>query len=193
MTASATLRRTLQVAGQVLEVLHAHQLDGLIIGALALAVHGYPRDTRGLDLAIAADPSVLGNVADALRARGYRVEVRSPDAEDPLGGVVDVYASDADLVQIVNFSNPPNGGFPRLVADALVESVPLMPGHPLRIVGPYHLIAFKLYAGGAKSKLDVLELLDRNPELDRQRLTALCESYQLTAELNEVLSLERGG
>ena len=119
------------------------------------------------------------------------MEVRDPDAEDPPGGVVDVRAEGADLVQVVNFDNPPASGFPRLVHDALRGAVELLPGSALRVVDPYHLVVFKLYAGGAKSKLDILELLERNPGLDRGRLSALCEGYGMGHELERVLALVR--
>jgi hypothetical protein len=128
-------------------------------------------------------------VAGSLAAKGYAVVVRDPDPDDPLGGVLDVRSPGADLVQVVNFDNPPSGGFPRLVVDALASATPLIAGRPLQVVDPYHLVAFKLYAGGAKSALDILELLDRNPGLDLTRLARLCETYGLSRELNAVLHL----
>ena len=143
------LRRTLEVASEVQTALRAQGLEAVVIGAMALAIHGYPRSTEDLDLAVAAAPGALHTLADALRRRGFEVEVRDPDAEDPLGGVVDVRAEGADLVQVVNFDNPPASGFPRLVHDALRGAVELLPGSALRVVDPYHLVVFKLYAGGA--------------------------------------------
>jgi hypothetical protein len=190
VTESLSVERTLKLAEDVVGVVRAHQLDAVVIGAMALAVHGYPRDTSDLDLAISADPKLLHTLAQSLRLLGHEVEVRDPDPQDPLGGVLDVRAAGADLVQVVNFLNPPAGGFPRLVADALIDASPLVPGSTLRVVSPYHLVAFKLYAGGAKSKLDILELLDRNPQIDRARLQALCDEYRLRPELDEVLALE---
>jgi hypothetical protein len=191
MPEQTQLQRTLDVASQVVAVLREHQLDAVVIGAMALAVHGYPRDTVDFDLAVAMEPRLLVPVAEALRRRGLDVKVRQPDPNDPLGGVLDVQAPGADLVQVVNFDNPPASGFPRLVRDALADAVELVPGHPLRVVDPYHLVAFKLYAGGPKSKLDVLELLARNPQLDRSRLQELCDGYHLSRQLQRVLELER--
>lgn len=40
-----------------------------------------------------------------------------------------------------------------------------------------HLIALKLYAGGRKSELDVLELLSCNPETDLVAVRQLCERF----------------
>jgi hypothetical protein len=37
----------------------------------------------------------------------------------------------------------------------------------------------KLYAGGTKSKADIVELLRRNPAADRDRIRVLCRRYRL--------------
>jgi hypothetical protein len=189
MAEPVDLEGTLRLAETVLRTLQEFHVEPVVIGAMALAVHGYPRETADLDLAIAVEPRLLHEVAGSLAARGYDVAVRDPDPDDPLGGVLDVRSPGADLVQVVNFDNPPSGGFPRLVVDAVASATPLITGRPLRVVDPYHLVAFKLYAGGAKSALDILELLDRNPKLDLTHLGRLCETYRLSRELNAVLEL----
>ena len=186
-----SLESTLTVAEDVLEALRAHGADAVLIGAMALAVHNYPRDTVDLDLAVAIEPRLLHAVAKSLVARGYAVTVRDPDADDPLGGVIDVRTPGADLVQVVNFLNPPSGGFPRLVADALEQASPLVEGRTLRVVDPYLLIVFKIYAGGPKSTLDILELLTRNPGLDLSRLKAMCSDYRLGRDLQRVLRMAK--
>ncbi len=186
---SGTLRVAENVAGQI----QKQGFETLVIGGVALSVHGYPRATEGLDLAVAMPLANLRGIAESLVSFGYRVELREPDSQDPLGGVLDVEAPGAFLVQVVNFDNAPAGGFPRVVADALETSERLIPESELRVVGIYHLIALKLYAGGASSKLDVVELLERNPSIDRIRLRDLCESYRMRFELDAVLALmERG-
>lgn len=181
---------TLRVAEDVAQVLRSHQIDALVIGAMALAVHNYPRDTIDFDLAVSTHPRVLHEVAKVLRGKGYEVEVRDPAPDDPLGGLIDVRTPDADLVQVINFNNPPAGGFPKLLTDALSSAVPLASTSPLRVVDAYHLIAFKLYAGGSKSKLDILEMLDRNPEIDMERLTTLCHGYRLSRALEAIRKLQ---
>jgi hypothetical protein len=185
-----TLEATLELAENVLSAIRREGFDGIVIGALALAVHGYPRATEDLDLAVSTSLDGLRRVAASLRNRGYEVDVREPDPQDPLGGVIDVRAPGADLVQVVNFDNSPGGGFPRLVADALAEAEPLHPDGRLRVVNPYHLVAFKLYAGGPRSALEILELLNRNPSLDMARLRKLCAGYRLDEALERVLALE---
>jgi hypothetical protein len=52
-------------------------------------------------------------------------------------------------------------------------------GASLRIIPLAHLIALKLYAGGMKSKADIVELLKRNPDADRDEIQLLCRRYRL--------------
>lgn len=49
----------------------------------------------------------------------------------------------------------------------------------LRIIPLPHLIGLKLYAGGMKSKADIVELLRRNPSFDRDTIRSLCRRYRL--------------
>lgn len=191
MSLSAELEATLFLAEQVTAAARERGADAVVIGAVALAVHGYPRDTVDLDLAVAMPPARLKELAEGLAIRGLQVEFREPDAQDPLGGVIDVQGPGGQLVQVVNFDNSPAGGFPRLVRESLGSASELAPGRALRVVDPYYLVAFKLYAGGSKSALDVLELLKRNPGVDRSRLAALCGSLGLGRDLEDVLRLER--
>ena len=182
---------TLRVAERIGEILRGRQVEGVVIGAMALAVHGYPRLTKDFDLAISVPPEELGKIAEELRREGWAVEVRMPDANDPLGGVIDVRAPGADLVQIVNFDNSPAGGFPRLVREACLTAVPLAPDSELKVTGLFTLVAFKLYAGGHKSDHDILELLDRNPSTDLDALRAFCQSLRLGTRLERVLDFAK--
>lgn len=60
-------------------------------------------------------------------------------------------------------------------------------GSPLRLVPIPQLIALKLYAGGYKSKADIVELLARNPDLDLTEVRAVCHRYNL-AGLEEMIA-----
>ena len=149
-----------------------------MIGAIALAVHGYVRDTEDFDLATATDPfRVLGLVEKELAAR-YDVELITPDADDPLGGCLNVTGDDFDLVQVVGA-----GGVGRAAVETATQNVI----GPLAVADVAHLIALKLYAGGRKNELDVLELVDRNPDLDRKNLETVCKNLGLDSELRKVL------
>ncbi len=178
--------RTLVVATDVSQTLAKHSVPCAVIGAIALAIHGYVRDTEDFDLGTATDPfGVLGLVEKELAAR-YRVELITPDADDPLGGCLNVTGDDFDLVQVVNFDNPFRPGVGAVGRAAVVTATPNILG-TLAVADLPHLIALKLYAGGRKNELDVLELLDRNPTLDRVGLVSLCKDLDLDPELRRVL------
>ncbi len=159
-----------------------------VIGAVALAAHGYARTTRDLDLATELDPvTQMRDIEAICRQEGMHAVLRLPDAEDPRGGVLTVHGQASHPVQLVNFHNPlratRNPG-----ADAIATSCALIAGSPLRIAGVAQLVALKLYAGGFKSKLDVLELLRCQPAIDRGALEACCTPYGLQDELAEILA-----
>lgn len=79
----------------------------------------------------------LRNVGQGLRAAGLAVELREPDAEDPLGGVVDVRGS-FGLVQIVNYGDR----FPAVIDGGIaMPDTVIRPGSHLRIVPLPHLVA----------------------------------------------------
>ena len=139
-----------------------------LIGAVAVAVHGYPRATEDVDLAAATDLATLRIVGDEFAAQGCTVRLGEPDAEDSLGGVLTIVRDDTDPVQIVNYANPFRPGSGALAAEAIDSATAGSIGS-LAVVDLPHLVALKLYAGGAKSKLDVVELLARNSEADRSR------------------------
>ncbi|HOW98300.1 MAG TPA: hypothetical protein P5567_11125 [Kiritimatiellia bacterium] len=169
-------RALLQAAEDVVSILQQHRIDAVIIGGVALAAHHYVRQTEDIDLGINADLPALRVVEAALRRAGYAAELREPDAADPLGGVINVTGPFGSL-QIISFS----GRFPAVIEDALREAtVVVEEGSRLKIAPLPHLVAMKLYAGGFKSKADIVELLNRNPDADLKAIRSLCRRYQLT-------------
>lgn len=166
MTVDTDEAGTLEVAEQVAEILRLHRAESAVIGAMALAVYGHVRATEDFDLATDTDPfSTLRNVAAALRAEGLQAELLEPDAEDPLGGGI-------------------SGLGAEVVREAVGGSVE---GSSLRVVSLPHLVALKLYAGGAAATRDVVEVLERNRPVDLERLREVCGRFGLDKELEAVL------
>lgn len=164
----------LQVAEKVAALAAQSRIPLLVIGAVALAAHGYVRFTEDIDLGVDADLAQMRTLAQLLEAEGYHVEFHEPDAEDPLGGVIDV-SGDFGLVQIVNFGDR----FPAAIRDALLgDDVRVRAGSQLRVMPIPQLVALKMYAGGLKSHADILELLRRNPGLDLEIIRATCRKYR---------------
>ncbi len=173
----------LHAAEDVVAILQEHRVDAVVIGAAALAAFHYVRYTEDIDLGINADLPTLRAVADSLRRAGYAVDLREPGITDPLGGVIDVSGS-FGIIQIVSFA----GRFPAVVDDAVrLSDVSVRAGSPLRLVPFAQLIALKLYAGGHKSKADIVELLARNPNCDLAEVRRTCARYRL-AGLDELIT-----
>jgi len=165
----------LQTAEEILGLLARHHLDAVVIGAVALAAHHYVRQTEDLDLGVNADLSTLRAVVESLRQAGFAAELREPDSDDPLGGVIDVSGS-FGFIQIISFADR----FPAVIDDAIrLSTLVVRKGSPLRIVPLPHLVALKLYAGGYKSKADIVELLAHNPDLNLDEVRAVCARYRL--------------
>lgn len=157
----------------------------LVIGAVALAGHRYVRFTRDLDLAGTLPLFRMRALADALLKEGFTVELREPDADDPLGGVMDI-ESKFGQIQVISFAER----FPAVIHDALADAtLRVRDGSPLRIIPLAHLIVLKLYAGGFKSKADIVEVLSVNPEADLAAIEELCTRYRVHgfAEIREQL------
>ncbi len=165
----------LQAAEEVAGILQAHHIPAVVIGATALAAYHYARQTEDIDLGVNADLPAMRAVVQSLREAGFQAELREPDDADPLGGVVDV-TGDFGLLQIISYANR----FPAVIDDAVKNSrLIVRPGSPLRLAPIPQLIATKLYAGGYKSKADIVELLLRNPDLDLAEVKAACKRYRL--------------
>lgn len=165
----------LRAAETVTGILKQHRTDAVVIGAVALAAYHYVRQTDDIDLGVHADLPTLRAVVVSLRQAGFTAELREPDGTDPLGGVIDVTGS-FGLVQIISYA----GCFPAVIDDALrAATLVVRAGSPLRLVPIPQLIALKLYAGGYKSKADIVELLARNPDLDLSEVRAVCSRYRL--------------
>ena len=176
----------LRAAEKVLAVLARHHLDAVVIGAVALAAHHYVRQTEDLDLGVNADVPALRAVVRSLHEVGFDAELREPDGDDPLGGVIDISGS-FGLVQIVSFS----GRFPAVIEDSVrLSTLVVREDSPHKNLPITHQIALKLYAGGHKSKADIIELLVRNPDLELDEVRSVCDCYGLGG-LEELIAESR--
>ncbi|HEY4221811.1 MAG TPA: nucleotidyl transferase AbiEii/AbiGii toxin family protein [Myxococcota bacterium] len=184
MTAENVERQTLETVARIVQLLDARGLRCALVGAAALAVHGYSRATEDVDLGVAT-PSLdaLRSCADEIRTTlKLDVEIAMPDADDPLGGVITATGARIRQIQIVNFVNPLGmGDHPG--REAIAQSLALrLHDASAHVVDLAHLVAMKLYAGGMKSKADVVELLGYNPDADLHAIGALCSRFALAHE-----------
>ena len=179
--------RSLEVARKAFELLAANEVDSAIIGSIALAVHGYVRATRDLDLGVAVLTfGMLQRIADSLRKDGFEVHVGEPAPDDDLGGVVTVAGADFDPVQIVNL-RAPGGRHEKLARDA-IASAQLVRELRLPVVDVPHLVALNLVAGARKDEVDVLALLEANPEIPLGAVVEVCKRHRLGSRFEELLA-----
>ena len=174
MTALASPEAFIELAERVIDVLHEHGLDALVIGGFALAVHRCPRATDDLDLGTSTTLTGLRAVRDTLEQRGYSAELSEPGGHDHLNGVVNVQ-HDGALVQVVNFGER----FPAAIDDAL-QAATIVGGSRLRAIPLPFLIVLKIYAGlGPQSRADIAALLAANPDADIAKIRDLCIKYRV--------------
>ncbi len=111
---------------------------------------------------------------------GTKFDLVTPDADDPLGGVINVTGEGFHLVQVVNYGNPFSGRRTpgaSAIRNAVAGGLPGL-AH-LRVVTLEDLIALKIYAGGPKSDADIRELLARNAPVDLEKVRTTCEQSGL--------------
>lgn len=188
--------KTLLVAAQVAAEAQRLGINTALIGAAALAVHGYARGTEDIDLASSIPPrGPLDELARNLRATGLHTELRLPDDEDPLGGVLVVWASSGeggeptDVVEVVNFLNP-SRPVTNPAARAISRAVQL-DGIGLKCVGLADLVALKLYAGGSADLADIVQLLARNPTVDFDEIRSVAGPYDENLRLEALIAEAR--
>lgn len=56
---------------EFIKLLNAHNVKYLVVGGYAVALHGYPRYTKDLDIWILVDPANAVNMTNALRDFGF--------------------------------------------------------------------------------------------------------------------------
>src|SRR5262245_39190297 len=103
----------LNLAERVADAARELGIETALIGAIAMAVHKYIRGTSDVDLATnVSSSSDLRRLQQNLEALGLKTELRLPDEDDPLGGVLEVWEREDDEampiepVEVVNFLNP---------------------------------------------------------------------------------------
>lgn len=168
-----------------------------LIGAAALAVHGYARGTEDVDLAVNVDPgSRLVALASALTGADLRTRLRMPDDDDALGGVLTVWASeDVDgnpvgVVDVVNFHNP--FSTVRNPGSAAITRARPLDGLPIRCVTLEDLVALKLYAGGLTDRADILEVLLQNPDADIAMIRSTAAPFDSAGALDGLIEAAAG-
>jgi hypothetical protein len=175
---------SVQLADRIAEVANSIGIRTSLIGAYALASHRYLRATDDLDLATSVQLDQLYELKRALEREELNVRIDLPDEEDDLGGVIRVWTEvddDGDPlhpVEVVNFFNPMR---PRRnpASEAVHHALPVEGSKALRYPRLADLIALKLDAGSPRDRVDVVEVLVRNPDANLDEIRSTCKDYGL--------------
>jgi hypothetical protein len=69
---------------ELLELLNAHEVEFVIVGAYALAFHGVPRFTGDIDILVKPDPVNAGKILTALKEFGFgSLDLNKSDFNEP--------------------------------------------------------------------------------------------------------------
>ena len=134
-------------------------------------------------------------MARVLRVAGLGTELRYPDDDDPLGGVLVVWdLSDGkgerhDVVEVVNFLNP--GRLMLTPASLAIQRATRLDGIELNCVALPDLVALKLYAGGTADHADIVQLLARNPDADLNEIRIVSEPFDEHGRLSSLIEEAR--
>lgn len=187
---------TFALAERVADEARQLGFETAMIGAAALAVHGYTRGTEDIDLAVAVDPRTqLKALQLALNASGLATELRLPDDDDPIGGLLVVRAPQSeapesiDVVEVVNFRNP--GRLAATPAPTAIARAEPLSGSSLRCVTLGDLVALKLYAGGRAHLADIEQLLAQNPEANLDAIRSAAATFDRDNQLEALIASAR--
>lgn len=163
-----------ELLAQVGRILNAEGVRWAVIGALAVAYHGWIRASLDADALITLRDAKgnLDALVGKLRERGWQVESRMGDEDDPLGFVVRIVDASGNQVDLI-------GGIRRLDPDFFARSIEDdSEGMALRISSPEDLIALKIFAGGPKDMEDARGLVDMlGTSLDKDLVLTLCRRF----------------
>ena len=138
---------------------NAHDVEFLIVGAHALAVHGHVRATKDMDVWVRPEQSNAVRVLRALAAFGAPLyDLTADDLATPgVGFQIGVAPIRIDVLTAIS-----NVSFEDAYRDAVASR---FQGEPVRVLSRHHLIQNKSATGRLQDRADV-EWLENNPPPD---------------------------
>jgi hypothetical protein len=147
-----------------------------LIGALAVAAHGYVRATDDIDFLSSVDAK---EVQASLGRGGIKAKIRRGDAlEDDIATVV---YGEHDGIRFDVISPPVPIDWNQTI------TLELEPGSRLRVVDLDTLVRLKLRAEGPQDLIDVVHLVRLHPEI-RTKALQLAEAYGVRERFEEWLN-----
>jgi hypothetical protein len=137
------------------ESLNSHGVDFTIVGAFAVAYHGYPRYTGALDILVRQNHDNVTRLLEALAALGFPLSVTVSDLLEPK--VLLTLGEIPDRIDILTYLDG-------VTSDAVWASrVPgVLDGLPVSFIGLAELLTNKRAVHRPKDLADVAELVARS-------------------------------
>jgi predicted nucleotidyltransferase len=167
----------------VIDVLRSEGIEYAVVGALAAAVYGTIRASADADALVALSIGRLTALSQVLKRKGFSVELRRGDADDPIPAMLvvsDKYENRVDLLS----------GLRGLDPQVLARTVEMpFSGATIRVVSREDFIAMKCFAGGPQDLEDARVALKTSSEtLDLDLLRRVTRRFgRDAADVLEVL------
>lgn len=180
---------TMEFLGELKSWLETTNRKFALVGAIAMAVHGYVRATDDFDFAIAiSNPGPFFDALEEWLGDEFQMTRTAATDDDPLGGVATIFGSETAVVQFVNFVNPHTlRNSPGVDAINGATPEPSLAGIP--VACREHLVALKLYAGSGTDMIDAVELASVGPAMNWDEVERVCQKYGLIPALERLRNL----
>ena len=155
----------------VIDVLNREGIDYAVIGALAAAVYGAIRASADADALVSLTAPKLSSLAQNFKKKGFSVELRQGDVEDPIPAMLVVSDKHQNRVDLL-------GGLRGLDPQALTRTVEIpFSGTTMRVVSCEDFIAMKCFAGEPRDLEDAQIALRTADNLDLDLLRKVTRRF----------------
>lgn len=143
----------------------------VLIGGLAVSVHGYPRATIDVDFLIDVQKSLYPKIKEVFEANGAKVNVSKSSFDDPVGDVFNI-TFNGTRVQLITAK----WAWEReAIKHCRIEKIN---SFKVNVPALEYLLILKEKAGGTKDRLDVDNLLAiNNGKIQEDLLNRLRKKY----------------
>jgi hypothetical protein len=145
---------------EFVESLNSRGVDYTIVGAFAVAYHGYPRYTGDLDILVRQDRENVTRLLEALAAFGFPLSVTASDMLEPK-----VMLTLGEIPNRIDVLTHIDGVTTDAVWATRIASK--LDGLPVSFIARDELLTNKRAANRPKDLADVAELLARTPRVPR--------------------------
>ncbi len=150
----------------ILSLLHGAEVDFVLVGGLAVQLHGYMRMTYDIDLVLAMNDENLAKFIEVAKSKGLAPVIPVPIDSLKNTALIDQWHREKGMLafalrepsvagSVIDVLVRPDVSFERLAADAMLAEIM---GQQIRIASIDHLLEMKRIANRGKDQLDIVAL-----------------------------------